>query len=333
MNNIVVKTEVQKIVVKNADGRDGKSAYQQAVEGGYTGTEQEFNCSLALLADVAEGKKQIADAINERGGSANPNSAFTQLAQNIEDIENFPTTGFEYISEIYRPRTLMEAYNNRYYLKSIKDDNIESITGERAFYYNPNLTSASFGKLKFLSGEQMFRNSGLTEFIAPNLLEINGNDVFGYIGNLEYISLPSLKSISGYQTFQASRMKIVDFPSLENAGENTFFNCTELLSIVVGKLSASYDIFISAKQKLRNITIGQGTNVNLPFQQWTANNVIAEGQSGIDELNSNLYNNLLTKLADHSQDGQTRTLRLGWLANVSQANIDYATAKGWTLTT
>jgi hypothetical protein len=87
------------------------------------------------------------------------------------------------------------------------------------------------------------------------------------------------------------------------------------------------------KPNLRNITIGQGTDINLPFQYWTATNVIAEGQSGIDELNENLYNNLLTKLYDHSQDGQTRTLRIGWLANVSQANIDYATAKGWTLTT
>ena len=63
--NIVNDNNV--IVVSHADGRDGKSAYQQAVEGGYTGTEQEFNCSLSLLADVAEVKKQIADAINERG--------------------------------------------------------------------------------------------------------------------------------------------------------------------------------------------------------------------------------------------------------------------------
>ena len=85
--------------------------------------------------------------------------------------------------------------------------------------------------------------------------------------------------------------------------------------------------------KVRDITIGQDTNVNLPFNNWTATNVIAEGQSAIDELNSNLYNNLLTKLYDHSQDGETRTLRIGWLANVTAENIAYANAKGWTLTT
>ena len=85
--------------------------------------------------------------------------------------------------------------------------------------------------------------------------------------------------------------------------------------------------------KLINLTIGQDTDINLPFIFWTASNVIAEGQSGIDELNNNLRNNLLEKLTDHSTDGQTRTLRLGWLAHVSQENIDYANSKGWTLTT
>lgn len=86
--NIVNDNNV--IVVSHADGRDGKSAYQQAVEAGYTGTEQEFNCSLSLLADVADGKKQIADAINTKGGTASAESSFSQLA---EDIQTLPYAG------------------------------------------------------------------------------------------------------------------------------------------------------------------------------------------------------------------------------------------------
>ena len=101
----------------------------------------------------------------------------------------------------------------------------------------------------------------------------------------------------------------------------------------VGTLIQCKELFFNAKPNLRNITIGVGTDIDLPFQNWTATNVIAEGQPSIDELNSNLYNNLLTKLYDHSTDGQTRTLRLGWLAHVTQENIDYANSKGWTLTT
>ena len=56
------------------------------------------------------------------------------------------------------------------------------------------------------------------------------------------------------------------------------------------------------------------------------------GQSGIDELNSNLYNNLLTKLYDHSNDGETRILQIGWLDYITPENIAYANAKGWTIT-
>jgi hypothetical protein len=117
------------------------------------------------------------------------------------------------------------------------------------------------------------------------------------------------------------------------SGSNTFQGCSSLQSVEFGRLILIAESFYNTKPNLRNITIGAGTDVNLPFQNWTAKDVIAEGQSGIDELNSNLYNNLLTKLYDHSNDGETRTLRLGWLAKVSQENIDYANSKGWTLTT
>ena len=38
-------------IPKGTDGVDGKSAYQQAVEGGYQGTEEEFE--RALASDIA----------------------------------------------------------------------------------------------------------------------------------------------------------------------------------------------------------------------------------------------------------------------------------------
>ena len=147
--------------------------------------------------------------------------------------------------------------------------------------------------------------------------------------------MPNLVTISGAYTFQGcSALQSVDMPNLVTISvTHTFQNCSALQNVVFGTLSSCTEPFSQGKSNLRNITIGADTNINLPFQNWTATDVIAEGQSGIDELNSNLYNNLLTKLYDHSQDGQTRTLRLGWLAKVSQENIDYANSKGWTLTT
>lgn len=337
MNNIVVKTEVQKIVVKNADGRDGKSAYQQAVEGGYTGTEQEFNCSLSLLSDIALWKQQISDAINYKGGEANPNEAFTELAEDIKEIPNFNTNGCEYISEVYKPTTLLEAYYNRTYLKSVVDNNVTEISQEAGIYggctYLQNvqftnlvtirangvfescslLSSVSFPKLETIIGGSIFRSCVQLKSIEfPNLIKYNGTYLFAYCSSLQKVYMPN----------------IIIFK-----GSNAFSNCGLLQWVEFGALVEYQEQFRDAKTNLRNITIGVGTDIDLPFYFWTATNVIAEGQSGIDELNSNLYNNLLTKLYDHSTDGQTRTLRLGWLAHVTQENIDFANSKGWTLTT
>lgn len=286
--NIVNDNNV--IVVSHADGRDGKSAYQQAVEGGYTGTEQEFNCSLSLLADVAEGKKQIADAINTKGGEASADSSFSQLA---EDVLAMPTSGIL----------------------------ANGITQTKPFSF-----------LKYLTSDI---NKEITEINDSEITTIVRHYAFYKNITLSKISLPNLATISGASTFQnCSSLQSVELPNLATiSGGSTFSYCSSLQSVEFGRLILIAESFQNTKGNLRNITIGAGTDVNLPFQQWTATNVIAEGQSGIDELNNNLRTNLLEKLADHSQDGQTRTLRLGWLAHVTQENIDYANSKGWTLTT
>lgn len=301
------------IVVSHADGRDGKSAYQQAVEGGYTGTEQEFNCSLSLLADIAEGKTQIANAINIKGGSASADSSFIQLA---EDVLAMPTSGI-WANGITQTepfsflKYLTTNINNE--ITEINDSEITTITRSHAFY----------------------RNIALREVVMNNLATISGTQTFCACSYLQSVQLPNLATISGTHTFfSCASLQSVQLPNLVTiSGSHTFSLCANLQYVEFGTLTKCIDPFINTKTNLRNITIGQDTDVDLPFQYWTATNVIAEGQSGIDELNENLYNNLLTKLYDHSEDGQTRTLRLGWLAHVTQENIDYANSKGWTLTT
>jgi hypothetical protein len=333
--NIVNDNNV--IVVSHADGRDGKSAYQQAVEGGYTGTEQEFNCSLSLLADVAEGKKQIADAINTKGGNSTPDESFQQLAEDIKElpIRSLSDAGYTF-ADGYKPQTYGELIMNQSKLIEVDDPTITTIDVPNAFSANltslrrirlsnlisienaKNAIAANVEELDFpqlrtiINSDYALKYTGET-FLLPNLTLVNSDYVFSYVISKNLI-LPSSTSFNGGAPFGLSN-------------KNTIEN------IVFGRLTTMTSLGNANIGTIRNITIGKDTDIHLPFSRWSATNAIAEGQSGINELNSNLYNNLLTKLYDHSEDGETRTLRLGWLAYVTQENIDYANSKGWTLTT
>lgn len=281
--NIVNDNNV--IVVSHADGRDGKSAYQQAVEGGYTGTEQEFNCSLSLLSDVAEGKKQIADAINTKGGSASADSSFAKLAEDIKDlpIDGILTYGIKFISQ----ETILQQLSTGKSFNNIVDE-INDTDGL--------ITSVSSS----------------TSLNAKRSIKLN--NVIIVQGN--YVA------------------PILEFAMAEELLGSYFTEGEFIQELILGRLRRWMAGFKQDLNRLRSITVGYDSDANISATfKWYATYVIAEGQSGIDELNNNLRTNLLEKLADHSTDGQTRTLRLGWLAHVTQENIDYANSKGWTLTT
>ena len=269
----------------------------------------------AITSEIASGKQAIAAAINAKGGEASATESFTELAQDIQDT---PTSGvlssgivqsepFKFLDYVCK--------NGAYPFPEINDDSVTIIDRGSGFYGRTNLLKVKMTALRTISGESVFRNClALQEVDMPNLTTISGNSVFQDCHNLKIAKFPKCSNFSGQYIFEATG---------------------GLINIVFGTLTQFYSggLFYGRANNLRNITIGQDTNISLPFREWYATNVIAEGQSGIDELNSNLYNNLLTKLYDHSNDGQTRTLRIGWLANVTAENIAYANAKGWTLTT
>ena len=267
----------------------------------------------ALIAEIKEAKRMLAAAINTKGGSSSGDESFTQLADDIRQLSEsgILATGIEQTEpfSFLKYITISGDFN----ITAINSDAIFSITRSFAFY---SLKSLSY-------------------FNAPNLTTITGNNCFDLCILLSYFNAPNLTTITGSACFgNCFALRELNIPKLTILNSTSFFyNTDNLENIIMGTLTTFNYGSSSNKPLLRNFTIGQDTDINLSNQYWTATDVIAEGQSGIEELNSNLYNNLLTKLYDHSQDGQTRTLRLGWLAHVSQENIDYANAKGWTLTT
>ena len=315
----------------------------------------------AIASEIASGKQAIAQAINAKGGNASVTESFNELADDIINLNNsFITYGVEVTEKIHWFKFICDSSTvARLPLTTIDDDVVTTITQPSSFQSCTALESVRMTALVTLSGEHAFQGctvlqkvimpnlvtisgSGafagcpaLQEVTMPNLTTISSGQCFNTLPALQYISLPSLIAINGNFSFAYNTsLQEVNMPNLTViSGGNTFINCSALSNVIFGTLTTLLDPFINDKPSLRNITIGEDTNINLPFYRWSASNVIAEGQSGIDELNSNLYNNLLTKLYDHSQDGQTRTLRIGWLAKVTAENIAYANAKGWTLTT
>jgi hypothetical protein len=335
-----------------------------------------------MLNDVAEGKKQIADAINTKGGNSTPDESFQQLAEDIQTLpysgisaEGIVQTGeFSFlgflttsinsdITEINDSKittiTKSCGFENNIALRIVVMNGLAIISGNSTFSGCTSLQNMQFPNLATISGNYTFADCNyLRNMQFPNLATISGNYTFSGCTSLQSVQLSNLAIISGNYTFsgctslqsvQLSNLAIISGNStfsgctslqsvqLSNlatiSGSTMFYGCTSLQSVQFGTLIQCVEHFGNSKGRLRNLIIGQNTNINLPFQYWTATDVIREGQGGIDELNSNLYNNLLTKLYDHSEDGETRTLRIGWLAKVSQENIDYANAKGWTLTT
>jgi hypothetical protein len=255
--------------------------------------DQLENGAGAIGSEIMVGKQSLVDAIEYKGGTSSADKTLKGIAEDIKEIPNF----------------------------------------DQYFRLAGVLAGSSYNKNQLQGHNENVAAGSITEIIDQLGSFIRLNDyAFSYWDLLEYIEMSALISLGSY-VFRYSSIKNFVGINVSSIGTFAFGDCIKLTNITLGTLTSMSVRILTDVRSLRNITIGQGTDIDLYLQEWYATNVIAEGQSGIDELNENLYNNLLTKLYDHSTDGQTRTLRLGWLAKVSQENIDYANSKGWTLTT
>lgn len=272
------------------------------------------NQSIAILSDIEQWKEDIADAINTKGGNSTPDESFQQLA---EDIQSLPYAGISAEGIVQT-----EEFSFLEYITSENNDKISEINDSEIYTISKN--------------QAFYSNIALREVIMSGLTSITASSVFAKCTNLERVFFPEIISINGTLCFSdCTNLQVLEFPTIQIVNSAYLLqNVPYIRNIVFGKLTsiASLILHDNRKTMLRNITIGQYTDINLPFQYWTANAVISEGQTGIDELNSNLYNNLLTKLYDHSEDGETRILQIGWLNYITSENIAYANAKGWTIT-
>ena len=177
------------------------------------------------------------------------------------------------------------------------------------------------------NGEQTYTSdteitTTINQCASPNLIAAKFNKAVGITNNAFTLST-SLKR------FQAQ--------SCADVRGGAFTGCVLLERLEVGPLTgvgntwigntASYD-----KNQLRSLVVGQGTAINLPLQRWTATNVIAEGQSGIDELNYNIKTYIADKVADRTNDTALTITFGASLYNVlTPATIAAFTDKNWSV--
>lgn len=287
--------------------------------------DDEMYVDVARLAvEVDAGKQLIAQAITDKGVPASADESLSELAEKVSEIDWNPNVGFTFIDG--GPKTLVEWFiSSKNYLTEIDDYNITDATiFARAMYAFANCPVLTSIKLHNISGT-MDANMGFALFTQnlslryvelPKITQINISAVFESVGNIQDIELivPNCIDVAfGFNRYNHTTWKSLEFGKLRTFSSS----------------SAS----TGGQYNLRNITVGNGTDINLPFQYiWDARNVIAEGQSGIDELNSNIQNNLIDNLYDYSGGtAHTITLSAGLKAVLTQETINMANNKGWNI--
>jgi len=95
----VVSTYTIEVSEMQVPGADGKSAYQSAIDGGFIGTELEFNEILASQSGVNTGDETASTIINKIGDGSKINQSY--LPSYVDDILEFDTvSSFPLIGEL-----------------------------------------------------------------------------------------------------------------------------------------------------------------------------------------------------------------------------------------
>lgn len=269
-------------------------------------------------------RDELAQNLREKGQPVEAGDGLTQLVPRVRQIvggghiidegiewaENTPQITASDLFMFARCETYIEEYGKPYPLGYIKG------------IYNENYT----GVPKPMGCSSRVTNPTLEYVILPNATGSIGNaSTFQLQGNLHTVIMPKITAIT-----TANNLRYC-------YGIETLILGT-LTSFVLGtRGGGSYD-----KPNLINFQIGDGTDCNLDLIVWTAVNVIAEGKESKLELIANAKAGIAEKVYDHSADGQTRTITIGWvatLANDTDTDViralddlaDTFNAKGWTL--
>lgn len=137
-------------------GQPGKSPYQVATEGGYTGSEADFNAQLVNIGQAAQGFTELRAEVE---------SAKNEIDQKVEEaLAQFPNTS-NFATKSYVDDKIANINLSNYYTKAQTDTAISNATSSKLsqiWYYGASAPSdtkllwidsnATTGGLRYYNG-------------------------------------------------------------------------------------------------------------------------------------------------------------------------------------
>ena len=264
-SDINVKVELSKEINLNLiKGTDGRSAYEVAVENGFTGTEAEWLESLKgefnpatetfdtldttdktilgaineNFTNVSNGKTLIASAVTDKGVTTSNTDTFSTMASNIGNI----TTGYPIgtdglvTGDVVIPDSVTSLGNYAFAYQSITSvsgaNNVVTL-GVSVFYSCTSLATVSLPSATTLGSNAFYNCSNLTTVSLPSATTFEDN-AFNYCTSLATVSLPSATTLGKYAFNSCTSLATVSLPSATTLGMYAFISCAHLQNIDFG---------------------------------------------------------------------------------------------------
>lgn len=283
------------------------------------------NGAGAISKEVDSGKELIAKAINNVGGEASADESLSQLAQDIEQMPIVNVGCFKFSSapnlvSIITKQSIQTAStqwaDQDFREKLIEIDDTEGvITSIPNYCFNnfPNLKKVVLKNATSL-GNSAFRNTSLDEVVLDNATSI-GESCFGIADN------------GGSHPLRIIADKCTSLGTMVLCFSNTYGARSRLKILSLGSFVGSFGTAFSRYSRMFNfanlILLKIGENYDKDFLgialdngiYWTASTYLTTSQDQWENrltLYTNLLEYTLKRLYDHSQDGVTRTFRLGF---------------------
>lgn len=298
-------------------GEDGASAYEQAVEGGYKGAEDEFMESLSEIDEMARHEPTdasleaiepniVADALRKTEQALSP-AEQAQVLRNLGNpelkvfIDQWNATVREWGG--YNPHTGLFSLNG-----------LDDITNEEAYeiladsvvytsscyglYYNKGIrtrtlipTIATYHTLFGGTCEYMFARCGTLEVVR--LASGNANEIIP----------TSIKSMFYYCTRLREILGIIDLASCPSSTNFVFYGCTSLETVYLKNIKSDILFEVSPKLSLSSVRF------------------LVENAANTNSIAITVHPTVYAKLTDEANEEWNSLLALAATKNIQFATV------------